>query len=84
MELLYFNQDITAYTAKPGAVTASGMVPEVGYVAVHPAVWGMNQWNNPVIPFFRQNKKAISKIFFYYFILKSRFLQLNLMEQSCC
>lgn len=51
MALYYFDQDITAYTAKCGRITASGLIPEVGYVAVHPARWGMDQWNNPIIPF---------------------------------
>ena len=51
MAFFYFEQDITAYTAKPGAVMASEVTPEVGYVAVHPAIWGMEQWNNPIIPF---------------------------------
>ncbi|HZX21853.1 MAG TPA: hypothetical protein VFF25_05635 [Clostridia bacterium] len=51
MTFYYFEQDITAYTAKQGAIMASGVTPEVGYVAVHPARWGMEQWNNPIIPF---------------------------------
>lgn len=51
MEFYCFEQDITAYTAKRGAIMASGVIPEVGYVAVHPAIWGLDQWNNPIIPF---------------------------------
>ena len=51
MAFCYFEQDITAYTAKHGSVMASGVTPEVGYIAVHPAIWGMEQWDNPIFPF---------------------------------
>lgn len=51
MTFYYFEQDITAYTAKYGAVMASGVTPEVGYIAVHPAIWGREQWNNPIFSF---------------------------------
>ena len=40
-----YNQDVTAYTAPSGALTASELVPQVGYVAVH-------KYNGqPIVPF---------------------------------
>ena len=39
MALYYFDQDITAYTAKMWAYNGLRFNTEVGYVAVHPARW---------------------------------------------
>lgn len=45
----YTNQDVTAYVAPSGSRTASGLLPEVGYSAVHPTTWGSH--TVPIFPF---------------------------------
>lgn len=45
----FYDQDVTAYTAYPGSLTASGEIPKEGYVAVHPKVWGSH--TTPIFPF---------------------------------
>ncbi len=42
----YYNQDVTAYVAASGALTASGKTPETLDVAVHPKSGG-----GPIFPF---------------------------------
>lgn len=46
--LYRYDQHATAYTSKPGDLTASGLVPKVGHVAVHPIISGSN---TPILPF---------------------------------